>query len=143
MKPRAHKFNPKRRILPRARAEALREQLCTLADRVRYGGNAEHKRSPGDFGLSPPALPRVGKSLCDDAGIFKRAEAERLLKTGLASGLVSDRFEGEWPFNVWAVTQDGAPLEAQWEGAGVYHGYPMPEDDPLRPFVLKRWSELQ
>jgi hypothetical protein len=36
----------------------------------------------------------------------------------------------------------GIPLEAQLENAakGVYHGYPMPESDPLAAEVLSRWS---
>ncbi len=36
---------------------------------------------------------------------------------------------------------DGVPLEAQLDNqdAGTYHGYPMPEDDPLRVSVLEAW----
>jgi hypothetical protein len=43
---------------------------------------------------------------------------------------------------VGPVTADGEPLEAQLEGNGVYHGYPMPQDDPFREDVLARWSQL-
>jgi len=39
-----------------------------------------------------------------------------------------------------AVTEKGEPLEAQLEGRGVYHRYPMQEADPFREKVLKRWS---
>ncbi len=56
--------------------------------------------------------------------------------------MVSDRFEGDWPFNVWAVTANGIPLEAEWEAEGAYHGYPMPEQDPFRSVVIERWSAL-
>jgi hypothetical protein len=32
-------------------------------------------------------------------------------------------------------------LEAQLEGDGRYHGYPMPENDPFREEVLTRWEQ--
>ena len=44
------KFNPNRRIRDNVDSE-MRERLN---QRVVYGGNPEHKRNPGDFGLSPP-----------------------------------------------------------------------------------------
>ncbi|MEZ5583130.1 MAG: hypothetical protein R3F37_10525 [Candidatus Competibacteraceae bacterium] len=62
-------FNLKRRI---AKAPA-RKDLDRIANAVRYGGNPEHKRNPGDFGLTPPASPRPDKTLCDGAHIFKRS----------------------------------------------------------------------
>lgn len=37
--------------------------LAKLASQVKYGGNPEHKRNPGNFGLTPPSGPRPGKSL--------------------------------------------------------------------------------
>ena len=95
-----------------------------MADQARYGGNPEHKRTPGDFGLTPPSLPRQGKTLCDSVRIFARDAAASLLKEGLRRGLVSVQERGGWPQNVWAVTPDGVPLEAQREGDGIYHGYP-------------------
>lgn len=91
MKRRYAQFNPKRKLLTPAEAQARANELGKLADVVRYGGNPEHKKNPGDFGLTPPADPRQGKSLCDTAGIFRRNEAEKLIKTGLRNGLVSDR----------------------------------------------------
>lgn len=135
MRPRKHKFNPKRRL---ALTPDL-EQLKKLAATVRYGGNSEHKRNPGDFGLTPPAGPRPGKTLCDAAGIFERAQALELLRQGVRRGLISDR-GGEFPQNIWAVSAEGIPLEAQLEGNGVYHGYPMPEKDPFRESVIARWN---
>ena len=106
-----------------------------------YGGNPEHKRDPGDFNLTPPAAPRPAKSLCDDASVFTRAEALGLLQEGLRRGLVSVQERNGWPQNVWAVAENGVPLEAQLENSerGIYHGYPLPANDPLHGVVLKRW----
>ena len=53
MKTRYKQFNPKRRIASSGHASQV--ALDALAQRVRYGGNPEHKRNPGDFGLTPPA----------------------------------------------------------------------------------------
>ncbi len=134
-------FNLKRRI----------KDLCTddlqyyrdTSNQLRYGGNPEHKKNPGDFDLNPPGIPRAGKSLCDTVGIFSRHVALELLKAGFRRGLVSERFNGEWPQNIWSVTKDGKhPLEAQLENAttGAYHGYPMPPSDPLAAEVLYQWN---
>lgn len=144
MKRRYAQFNPKRRLLTPVEAQARAGELQKLADRARYGGNPEHKKNPGDFGLTPPSDPRQGKSLCDSAKVFKRTEAEVLLKAGLRHGLVSDRMDGEWPKNVWSVTEAGIPMEAQLENPemGAYHGYPMPETDPLSQEVLRRWERI-
>lgn len=130
-------FNPKRHIASSIRQRDLEE----LATRVRYGGNPEHKRNPGDFALTPPSLPRADKTLCDLAGIFRRVEAERLLREGIRRGLVSQWEGAGFPRNVWAVTEAGLPLEAQLENAGngTYHGYPMPEDDAFREQVIEKW----
>jgi hypothetical protein len=70
--------------------------------------------------------------------------ALRYLRKGLCKGLVSERFNGEWPQNIWSVTDDGKPLEAQLENAGngTYHGYPMPASDPLASDVVQRWRCL-
>lgn len=133
-------FNPKRRIAAAPDPDALDD----LAARVRYGGNPEHKRNPGDFGLTPPARPRADKSKCDWAGIVERAVALRLLREGIRRGLVSEQRRGGYPQNVWALTDDGYPLEAQLENSvsGAYHGYPMPETDPFRDVVLERWTTI-
>jgi len=57
-------------------------------------------------------------------------------------GLISDRFQGRWPKNIWSVTEDGSPVEAQLENPlnGTYHGYPMPSSDPLAREILKQWN---
>ncbi|WP_374276668.1 hypothetical protein [Azonexus sp.] len=144
MKRRYAQFNPKRKLLSPAEAEVRMAEFQALGCRARYGGNPEHKKNPGDFGLVPPSDPRQGKSLCDVARIFKRDEADELLRAGLRKGLVSDRMVGEWPKNIWAVTDHGFAMEAQLENPclGIYHGYPMPETDPLALEVIHRWGRL-
>ncbi|MHB8254877.1 MAG: hypothetical protein ACYDEV_14555 [Acidiferrobacter sp.] len=133
-------FNPKRKM--KGLEGEPWPQRSALLQRIRYGGNPEHKKNPGDFRLTPPAHPRPGKSLCDDAGVFSKRVALTLLKAGLSKGLVSERFVGDWPQNIWSVTEDGKPMEAQLENAvtGTYHGYPMPEGDPLAADVVLRWN---
>jgi len=140
MKPRRGRYNPKRKLQDSLPAQ----ELDQLSSQVKYGGNPEHKRNPGDFGLTPPSDPRPNKTLCDDCGIFNRAIAERLLSEGAQKGIVSVQMKGQWPKNIWAVTSEGHPVEAQLENEvqGTYHGYPMPEADPMRQEILERWSQL-
>jgi hypothetical protein len=133
-------FNPKRRICTKKEFEGVQNSLSTLVESVRYRGNPEHKRNPGDFGLTPPSSPRPGKALCDEVQIFSRTEALRLLQEGLRRGMFSPQERNGWPQNVWAVTQSGEPLEAQRESDGIYHGYPMPDADPFREKVLEVWA---
>jgi hypothetical protein len=141
MQRRPDRFNAKRAIIPVEALADLSGQLSELARRVRYGGHPEHKRDAGDFKLTSPAAPRRGKSLCDDAAVFRRQEAVVLLRTAFERGLVDARWAGkQWPKLVWAVSATGVPLEAQREAEGVYHGYPMPEGDPLRDEVMARWT---
>lgn len=132
-------FNPKRRI------QVAQEVVPTYWLQADYGGNPQHKRDPGDFGLTPPASPRPHKTLCDDANITSRQQAKALLLAGIRKGLVSQqRFSSSgWPQNVWAVTAEGDPLEAQLENPerGIYHGYPMPEQDPLADVVREEWRK--
>ncbi len=140
MKKRYNQFNPKRKIkqLDQNSFERCRE----IAEKIKYGGNPEHKKDPGDFGLTPPVGARPGKSLCDAVRIFKKREALELIRSGFRKGLVSDLFHEEWPQNIWAVTEDGYPVEAQLENqsTGTYHGYPMPSSDPLASEIVRRWK---
>lgn len=139
MKPRHNRYNGKRKLCASA------PDAKTLASRVSYGGNPEHKRNPGDFGLTPPAAHcRSDKSLCDATGILTRAAALKLLRAGIRRGLVSEQSRDGWPQNIWAVTDAGQPVEAMLENAtqGVYHGYPMPLGDPFRAEILKRWRQM-
>ncbi len=109
---------------------------------VRYGGNPEHKRLPGDVGLQSPASPRPDKSLCDEVEITRREEALGLLREGLRRRLVNTAGAGDFPKLVWAVKGD-RPLEAHIENqaTGTYHGYPLPETDLFAKKVLRRWTE--
>jgi hypothetical protein len=133
-------FNPKRRVCDEIEARTRLEALNDAGAVPSYGRNPEHKRNPGDFGLDPPSSPRLGKTLCDAVRIYTRAKARALLLAGLSRGLFSVQSRGLWPQNVWVVTDEGEPLEAQLESDGRYHGYPMPEGDPFREEVLARWE---
>jgi hypothetical protein len=137
MRPRRH-FNPKRRIDETSGPL----ELAPLADRVRYTGSPYHKRKPGDFGLTPPSQPRPDKTLCDMVGITSKLEAWRLLRNGVRKGLISVQRRGEFPQNIWSVTQDGIPLEAMLEDRvqGTYHGYPLASHDDFGDEVLERWN---
>ena len=132
-------FNPKRRIA----SAPVQADLDRLAGEVRYGGKPDHKRNPGDFGLTPPSLPRDDKSLCDEIRLFRRAEALRLLRLGVERGMIS-RWDGTgYPKNIWSMTEDGIPLEAQLEnpGNGTYHGYPLEANDDFRESVITNWNQ--
>ena len=132
-------FNPKRRIA----AIDDPDKLAWLAKNVKYHGSNQHKKNPGDFGLVPPSQPRPDKTLCDEAGITSRMEAVRLLREGARKGLISVQTRADFPQNIWAVTADGVPLEAQLDNReqGTYHGYPMPKTDDFRDEVIKRWNQ--
>ena len=134
------KFNRKRRFGSRSATPAELKKLAAL---VRYGGNPDHKRHPGDFGLKPPSHPRDDKSLCDEIGLFRRAEALKLLRLGVAKGLISEWDGTGFPKNIWSMTADGIPLEAQLEnsGDGTYHGYPLEMNDDFRDAVIARWKK--
>jgi hypothetical protein len=136
--------NPKRAIRPFSADPAEGLWLQSIAVRIGYGGNPMHKKHPGDFGLTPPGSARQNKILCDTVRIFSKAEATSLLREGAAFGLVSVEMDGDWPKNVWAVAQNGEPVEAILENRvqGIYHGYPMGDDDPLAVNVRKRWSAV-
>lgn len=141
MQRRAGLTNPKRRVDPFVDPQ----QLEDWASRLRYTGNPEHKRNPGDYGLTPPADPRPDKTLCDRVGIFRRADAAALLRAGIRRGLVSVQRRGGWPQNVWSVLNHRDVVEAQLENAerGEYHGYPLTDRDPLRDQILERWRRLE
>lgn len=93
--------------------------------------------------MTPPAAPRPDKTLCDRVEVFREQEAVNLLREGIRKGLISERRDGEFPRNVWAVTEDGSPVEAQLQNReqGIYHGYPMTSADPFAEKVLEKWNE--
>lgn len=143
MRRRENIYNPKRSILPADQwSTAIRLQR---AGDAQYGGNPEHKMNPGDYGLTPPASPRPGKTLCDSERDLLRAEALTLLRSGLQRGVVSAQMRNGWPQNVWAVSENGEVFESQLENqaTGTYHGYPMPEDDDFRELVLQEWRSRE
>lgn len=132
-------FNPKRRMRDDSDGSIDRR---ALALRVRYGGNPEHKKNPGDFKLNPPSTPRIDKTLCDGVEIFERKKALDILREGVRRGLISEQMRGGFPQNIWAVSGNGIPLEARLENetTGSYHGYPMPAEDAFRDVVIGRWN---
>jgi hypothetical protein len=134
--------NPKRRLRDAPALPQRQKELEEIAQRAIYAGNPVHKRNPGDFGLTPPSRPRPDKTLCDGAGVFERAVAQALLTEGIRRGLISVQERNGWPQNVWAVTNDGFPLEATLENAetGAYHGYPLLLRDPLCEDLRTRWN---
>lgn len=140
------RFNFKRRI-KHCTIEDI-SFLNSLFSRISYGGNPQHKKNPGDFGLNPPSDPRPVKSLCDSINVFKRSQALKLLKEGVKRGLISEQInESGFPKCIWSVLElengNLVPLESQLENPllGVYHGYPLPKADPMYEEVLKRWGE--
>lgn len=132
-------YNPKRALVANKPDQA---ELTAMASKVTYSGNPEHKSNPGDFALIPPSAPRADKTLCDQAGIRSKSEALKVLRGGVLDGLISDQRRGRFPQNIWAVTSEGIPFEAQLDNqeTGSYHGYPMPEADPFRDLVLRAWK---
>jgi len=140
MQRRYKQFNVKRKM--KEPAEGDLQQYAELAEEIRYGGNPEHKLNPLDYGLTPPSGPRPGKSLCDTIGKVTKLEALDYFKSGVRKGMVSDRFCGKWPQNIWAVAETGEPLEAQLENqaTGTYHGYPLPQSDPWAAEIVRQWK---
>lgn len=113
-----------------------------LAEAV-YEGHSHHKRNPGDFGLQPPAAPRPDKTLCDEAGIFRKAEAKRLFSRARERALVSENTtHGGYPKQLWVVDDRGRVFEAMHGGSrnNAYHGYPIRHCDPLHEQVLRAWE---
>jgi hypothetical protein len=84
----------------------------------------------------------LNKTLCDGTQVNLRL-AVRLLRTGARLGLISIQEQNGLPQNIWAVSPNGIPLEAQLENveSATYHGYPMGSGDPLSTEILARWKE--
>lgn len=126
------------------RATLLSVQECEyLRNHAGYEGVAYHKRSPGDFGLTPPAAPRLDKTLCDEANVTRRALADSLLTQAIESGLVSDaQGAPRFPKQMWVVDESGQVFEAMYGGSkpGLYHGYPIRRTDPLFDQVVRAWE---
>lgn len=115
-----------------------------LMKNARYEGISYHKRSPGDFGLTPPAAPRPDKTLCDEAKITQRAQASALLNRAIEGGLASDAMVADgFPKQLWVVDEDGQVFEAMYGGSsvGLYHGYPIRRNDPWYDEVMRAWEK--
>jgi hypothetical protein len=146
-RPKRRSFNSKRKLLSKEKWQQQSDSLGYFADNVSYKGKSEHKKLPGDFGLSPPANPRSNKSLCDadfiaSSVVFSKNTALQLLKQGMLLGLIDERVHRGWPRHVWAVI-NGIVLEAKQSEncTGAYHGYPVPENDPLYGKILEAWKD--
>lgn len=116
-----------------------------LRNHARYEGVSYHKRSPGDFGLTPPASPRPDKTLCDEAMVTRRAIADQLLARAIDGGLVSQAEAApNFPKQMWVVDDRGQVFEAMYGGsrAGLYHGYPIRHTDPWFDEVVETWERL-
>jgi len=133
----------------RATKRHMRSTLLTEEERdflrknAGYEGVAYHKRVPGDFGLVPPSAPRPDKTLCDEAGVLRRAFADDLLDRAIEGGLVSEGIGSPgFPKQFWVVAQDGQVFEAMYGGSkpGLYHGYPIRRCDPFFDEVLMAWK---
>lgn len=132
--------NPKRRIISGVLPDI--EALLVLADRIRYVGSGHHKRNPADYGLER-TNPRPTKSLCDTAGFVPLAEASSLLRAGVLRGMISTPGEDGFPKYVWSVSADGTVFEAKThpKTPGLYHGYPLGNEDDMRAYVMKIWEQ--
>lgn len=119
------------------------EERSFLRQSATYEGSPHHKRSPGDFGLTPPAAPRPDKTLCDEAGVMKRAIASDLLQRAIERGLASEAVGApRFPKQLWAIDAEGQVFEAMYGGSklGAYHGYPIRQSDPLFDEITEVWG---
>ena len=127
-----------RRVLRSSRLTDQEKEF--LKCRAAYEGSPHHKRNPGDFRLTPPSAPRLDKTLCDEAGIFKIAKASELFSTAIDHGLITDAEVGGFPKQMWVVFE-GQVFEAILGGSaeGRYLGYPIRKSDPLHELITNAW----
>ena len=116
------------------------QEVLNMIESVKYNGNPAHKKHRGNFGLTPPAIHRPGKGLCDKSGIFRQEDALALVKRGLELGTVSTPGKGGWPKRIWAVAENGVLLEALPDSIGSYHGYPLTALDPMLIELIGIWK---
>jgi hypothetical protein len=128
---------------PRFRASRLNDdEKEYLRRHARYEGSPDHKRNPGDFGLTPPARPRRDKTLCDEAAVLNVSAARALFERGIERGLVSDDFDDRFPRRIWVVSDDHAAFEVKLGGSarGAYHGYPVRRSNPHYDAIVEAWG---
>jgi hypothetical protein len=73
-----------------------------------------------------------------------KKEAARLLRQGIAKGMMSSFGQDGLPKYVWAVDEKGEVYEAKHKVGQetVYHGYRLGEDErDMRALVLKEWKQ--
>jgi hypothetical protein len=132
----------RKRTVRKIRAARLSTAERTfLLQAAKYEGSPQHKRNPGDFGLTPPSSPRPDKTLCDEAGIYSSRRADELLRVAIERGVVSEAFTDGFPKQLWAY--DGVNVfEAMLGGStrGSYHGYPIRKTDPFFEELLEAWN---
>ena len=138
--PRRSGNNPKRRIMSETDIDPA--ALDRILNEARYVGSAHHKRTPGDYGFTPPANPRPNKSHCDGRRRINADEARNLFQEGVKRGMVSPFAMGELPKYVWAVDDEERAYEAKAERTGLrYHGYELGNDDEaMRRLVIAEWK---
>ena len=124
-------------------ARLTEEEKAALRARAVYEGSPHHKRNPGDFGLTPPAAPRLDKTLCDEAGVFERARAADLFARAIERGIVSEANVDGLPNQMWVFDEHGRVFEAMLGGSqtGCFHGYPIRQNDPLHHTIVAAWEE--
>lgn len=133
----------RKRTVRKIRAERLStDEHAFLLQAAKYEGSPQHKRNPGDFGLTPPSSPRPDKTLCDEAGIFGKQRADQLLRSAIERGLVSEDFTTDgFPKQLWVYDGVNA-FEAMLGGStrGCYHGYPIRKTDPFFDELREAWN---
>jgi len=120
------------------------DERAFLRANAAYEGSPFHKRSPNDFGLTPPTYPRPDKTLCDEAGITRKAIALALFARAIESGLVSAATTADgFPKQLWVVDDQERVFELMYGGSrtGRYHGYPLRTRDPWSDEIKRAWRE--
>lgn len=116
------------------RREPLSDAERDKLEQATYEASPYHKGCPGDFGLTPPALARADKTLCDEANITTKAQALALFARAKEQQIVSEFTHCGFPKQMWVVDEEGDWVyEAMYGGSveGAYHGYPVRRTDPL------------
>ena len=118
------------------------EELLALKERVKYIGDAAHKKNANhDFDCTPKAQWKRRKTCCDAVNIFQLKTAISLLHQAFEKGLVSLAEPGkEWPKRVWAMSENGDVLEGRHSINGQYHGFPVLDDSAIETIIRQRWN---
>lgn len=97
--------------------------LEELANRISYGGNAKHKKTPW-FGGDP--RPDTKGTLCPNFLHDQQASVVEWLKQTVLAGAIDSRYNGGYPKHVWYM-HEGIMYEAKLDQklSGSYHGNPL------------------